>query len=81
MCIGQKKPTSVAIVKKTNCEVCKHGSRYLALNNDGMPIPKDWSEFIGSIPTEVDATKFWTYFVCAKNTFSITDNCNKFQKR
>jgi hypothetical protein len=66
-------------MKKTDCEVCKHGSRHLALNTNGQPIPKDWSEFTGPMP-EVDSTKFWTYFVCAKNTFSITDNCNKFQK-
>lgn len=66
-------------MKKTDCEVCKHGSRHLALNSDGFPIRKDWSDYKGPMP-EVDQVKFWTYFVCAKNTFSITDNCNKFQK-
>lgn len=67
-------------MKKNSCDDCKHGSRHLALDSDDKPIPKDWSVFIGSIP-EVDAVKFWTYFVCSKNTFSITDNCSKFQKR
>lgn len=66
-------------MKKTDCDACKHGSRHLALTTDGQPIPRDWSKFSGSMP-KVDSTKFWTYFVCAKNTFSITDNCNKFQK-
>lgn len=57
-------------MKKTDCEVCKHGSRHPALDANGVPVPRDW----------VSSKESWTYFVCAKNTFSITDNCNKFQK-
>lgn len=66
---------------KSNCDSCKHGSRHLALDQEQNPIPKDWSEFAGPVPVDVDSTKFWTYFVCAKNTFSITDVCGKFNKR
>lgn len=65
---------------KSDCELCKHGSRHLALNVDGNPIPKDWSAYTGSMPVDVDNQKFWTYFVCAKNTFSITSICSKFIK-
>lgn len=67
-------------MKKTECEVCKHGKRHYCLDEAGDLIPKDWSTWNGIIPNGVDSTNYWTYFVCAKNTFSITDNCNKFQK-
>lgn len=55
---------------KSDCDNCKHGSRHPALDSAGIPVPKDW----------VASKEFWTYFVCAKNTFSITSPCSKFVK-
>lgn len=64
----------------SDCDNCKHGSRHYALDTDGNPIPKDWSNFT-KVPMELDQNNFWTYFVCAKNTFSITDKCQKYQPK
>lgn len=67
-------------MKKTDCDMCKFGSRHYALDSDNKQIPKDWSEYKNDAPKEVDAVNYWTYFTCSKKVFSITDNCNKFQK-
>lgn len=66
---------------KTDCNDCKHGSRHYALDALGNPIPKDWSEYKDNAPEMIDQVNFWTYLVCAKNTFSITSACNKFARK
>lgn len=65
----------------TDCEVCRHGSRHNCPNVNGNPIPKDWGPWNESMGKKVDSKKFWTYFVCKKNTFSISSPCNKFEPK
>lgn len=65
-------------MKKTDCDTCKHGNRYYAQNKDGQLIKKDWTIHTGETPKEMYKDQFWTYFVCNKNTFSITSPCPKY---
>lgn len=67
-----------------DCELCNKGSRHYALNSDNKPIYRNWDiyhEDINLLPKEPDKNVFCTYFVCAKNTFAITDKCKFYQKK
>lgn len=66
-------------MKKTDCDQCKHGSRHNALDSEGRAILKSWAG--SEVSTVLNSERYWTYFVCAKNTFSITLPCGKFVKR
>ena len=66
-------------MSKTDCDACRHGSRHNALDGESRAILKTWAG--SEVSTVENRERYWTYFTCAKNTFSITDACGKFLKR